>query len=140
MRARDWHLAPVQRVVQPHLTSIIKRLDRRVAARLAPPTSWASHHSEQVRGIFKLTQPSRRSRSLFSLSSGFLPMDGLQRGNSRFALFGLGASAPSAMELAFHGFAGFQCRPTTLNPRAPTLGSAAQTVNFPTCYEKIWSH
>lgn len=49
-------LHPVQTVVQDHAHHIIKRPDRYVAARLAPPASWASNHSEKICGILELTK------------------------------------------------------------------------------------
>ena len=49
-------LDPVQIVVYDHAHHIIKRPDRYVAARLAPPASRASHHSKQVRGVLELIE------------------------------------------------------------------------------------
>ena len=49
-------LDPVQTVVQDQPGNVLKRPDWYVAARLAPPASWASHHSKQVRGVLELIE------------------------------------------------------------------------------------
>ena len=124
-------LHPVQIVVQDHTHHIIKCLDWHVAARLAPPASWASHHSKQVRGVLKLAEPCRCCRSLRPLGASFFPMDGMQRGNMGFACFGLGASAPPSVRATFLFLARLKCRSPALGIRAIAFGSAAKALDSP---------
>ena len=135
-----WTLDPVQTVVQDHAHHIIKRLDWHVAARLAPPASWACHHPKQVRGVLKLAEPCRCCRSLRPLGASLLPMHGMQRGEAGLTFFGLGTGAPTAVELALLSLAGLQGRPPTLRAGSGALRGATQTLDFFTGDEKMPAH